>query len=217
LLTGKRYKFILKNQIFNRDLLIAACIIITLTIFKPSVCIGLDKLPEYKNYISPGNYFKCMIPADWSMLDQTFGMPQEKRKVYGFSIFERSSGQADRPAMISVYYFAPGNILHRTMDKYIKLHAEPVLGFVEEGASYGEVRQIEFMERKVNIFERTIIHLLVPRSIDSPKISVFEKFVVVPTKKDEGFYVLKLSVPSERKEKYTEIFEATVKSFQPEK
>ncbi len=158
-----------------------------------------------------------MIPADWSMLGQTFGMSQEERKVYGFSIFDRSSGQLNRPAMISVYYFAPGNILHKTMDKYIKLHAEPVLGSVEEGESYGEVRQIEFMERKVNIFERTVIHFLVPRSIDSPKILVFEKFVVVPAKKDEGFYVLKLSVPSERKEKYTEIFEATVKSFLPEK
>jgi hypothetical protein len=197
--------------------MLAAYIIIALTIFESSVCIALDKLTEFKDYISPGKYFKCLIPADWSMLDQTFGLSQEERKVYGVDIFDGSSGQMNRPAMISVYYFAPGNILHRTMNKYIKLHAEPVLGFVEEGASYGEVRQIEFMERKVNIFERTVIHFLVPRSINSPKILVFEKFVVVPAKKDEGFYVLKLSVPSERKEKYIEIFEATVKSFLPEK
>lgn len=207
----------MKNQKFNRNRILAAYIIIALTIFESSVCIALDKLPGFKNYISPGNYFKCLIPADWSMLDQTFGMSQEERKVYGVDIFDGSSGQLNRPAMISVYHFAPGNILHKTMDKYIKLHAEPVLGSVEEGESYGEVQQIEFMERKVNIFERTVIHFLIPRSINSPKILVFEKFVVVPTKKDEGFYVLKLSAPSERKEKYTEIFEATVKSFFPEK
>jgi len=50
-----------------------------------------------------------------------------------------------------------------------------------------------------------------------PRVSIFEKFIVIPARKDEGFYVLKLSVPVEIKKRYTGIFEETVKSFLPER
>ncbi len=43
-----------------------------------------------------------------------------------------------------------------------------------------------------------------------PRVSIFERFIVIPARKDEGFYALKLSVPVEIKDKYTGIFEESV-------
>ncbi len=48
-----------------------------------------------------------------------------------------------------------------------------------------------------------------------PKVSIFEKYIVIPAGKDEGFYVLKLSVFDQKKDEYKGIFDESVKSFLP--
>jgi len=88
---------------------------------------------------------------------------------------------------------------------------------VTEGKSYGEVRQIEFAGRKAKTFETISFRNLSGRVINPVKVSIYKKFITIPAKKGEGFYVLQISVPVELKDKYTETFEETSKSLLPEK
>jgi hypothetical protein len=207
----------MKNQSFTAKIFAATFIIIVVTAFTSSVSMGSDKMPTFSEYVSSGNYFKCSIPAEWNVYHQVFGLSEEEKRVYGVTLFgPRKNGSPVDP-VISIHYYAPGNLLHKTMDIFIRRHSGPALGFVLEGKSYGEVRQIEFAGRKAKTFERTDIRLIGEEAVNMPKVSIFERFIIIPASKDEGFYVLKLSAPAEIIEEYTGIFEETVKSFLPER
>ena len=204
-----------KNSLVGK-ILSGVLIIIAVIAFKPSAAIGLDKMPKFVEYVSSGNYFKCSIPADWSVYDPVFGLSAEEKKVYGVTLSGPQNGSPVSP-VISMHYYAPGNLLHKTMDIFIRRHSGPILGFVLEGKSYGKVRQIEIAGREAKIFERIDIRFIGEEAINMPRVSIFEKFIVIPAGKDEGFYVLELSVPDETKDKYKGIFEESVKSFLPER
>ena len=107
--------------------------------------------------------------------------------------------------------------MHKTMDRFIKSHAGPVLGFVSEGRSYGDLCKVQISGRESQAFERIDIKFVGERKINPQKVSVHEKFIVIPAREGEGFYVLKLSVPAETKNNYSATFEESVKSFMPEK
>ena len=191
-------------------------VIIAVMAFKPASSAGLDKVEKFKEYVSSGNYFKCIIPESWSLYQSSFGLSEEEKKVYGMTLFGPQN-ESRVASEISIHYYAPENLLHKTMDIFIRRHSVPVLGFVSEGKSYGEVRQTEIAGRKAKTFERIDIRFIGERVMNPLKVSIYEKFIVIPARKDEGFYVLKLSVPSEIKEKYAVIFEEVAKSFLPER
>jgi hypothetical protein len=201
---------------FIGKILSGVLVIIAVITFKPSASIGLDEIPKFVDYVSSGNYFKCNIPADWSVYDPVFGLSAEEKKVYGITLFGPQNGSPVSP-VISMHYYAPGNLLHKTMDIFIRRHSGPILGFILKGKSYGKVLQIEIAGREAKTFERIDIRFIGEEAINMPSVSIFEKFIVIPAKKDEGFYVLELSVPDAIKDKYTEIFEEAVKSFLPER
>ncbi len=169
---------------------------------------------RYKDYVSSGNHFQCRIPADWSVDYPGFGLSEEEKKVYGVTL---TGPQNDGPLspIISVYYYAPGNLLHNTMDVYIRRHTASNLNFETEGKAYGKVSEVEIAGRKAKIFERTDIRLVGGRVLNPTKVPVYEKFVTVSAKSGEGFYVLRLSVPVRIKDEYPALFEETVKSFLP--
>jgi len=147
-----------KNSFIGK-LLSGVLIIIAVTAFKPPVSIGLDKVPKFVEYVSSGNYFKCSIPADWSVYDPVFGLSAEEKKVYGVTLSGPQNGSPVSP-VISIHYYAPGNLLHKTMDRFVRIHSGPVFGFVSEGKSYGEVRQIEIAGRESKTFERIDIRFI---------------------------------------------------------
>jgi hypothetical protein len=170
-------------------------IIMVLITFVPAVSPGSDPVPQLVEYESAGNYFRCKIPANWSVYEPGFGLSAEEKKVYGINLFGPRDGSPVVP-VISIHYFAPGNLLHKSMEVFIRRHSGPVLGFVAEGKSYGEVREAELAGRKAQVFERIDIRFIGERALNPLKVSIFEKFVVVPDGKNVGFYVLKLSVPA---------------------
>jgi hypothetical protein len=180
----------------------------------PALCFALDTKPEFREYVSQGSYFKCSVPAGWSVYDPGFGLSAEEKKVYGLTLFGPPNGSRVS-STISIYYYAPGNLLHKTMDLFVRRHAAPVPGLAAEGASYGEVRRIMIAGREAKTFERKNIRFIGERSMNPDKVALFEDFIVVPALKDAGFYVLELSVPDEAKNRYTGIFEHVVKSFLP--
>lgn len=177
---------------------------------------------EFKEYISEGNYFRCILPSDWQKMENYFGLSQDEKKVYGIDIF--GPGIKDGPrASISAKYYAKGNLLHKTADQFIRLHSQPALGFVLEGNEYGPVTETVVAGRKAKTFERQVFefidHVYDPKSgrfytpIDPKKIPVIEKFIVIPAK--EGFYVLRYYAPSEIAEANIKAFEQVVNSFKP--
>ncbi|MFH0800153.1 MAG: hypothetical protein V2A66_08260 [Pseudomonadota bacterium] len=204
-----------KNN-FMTTLLSTVLVIIAAIAFKPSLSLGSDKKPKFVEYVSTENYFKCRIPEDWSKSEQVFGLCEEEKRVYGVTLLGPPN-ENQVSTSISIHYYAPGNIVHKTMDKFIKLHAKPVFGVAEEGQSFSKVRQVRIAGRKAMAFDRIDIRFLGHEEINPKKVSVYERFVVVPAMDDMGFYVLILSVPEEIKDKYKETFEKTVKSFLPEK
>jgi len=170
---------------------------------------------QYKDYVSSGNYFQCRIPASWGVYHPGFGLSEEEKKVYGITLI---GPQNDGPLspVISIHYYAPGNLLHKTIDVYIRRHAGSNLNFETEGKSYGNVSEVEIAGRKAKIFERIDIRFVGERVLNPTKVPVYEKFVTVPAKSGEGFYALRLSVPARIKDASLELFEGTVKSFLPE-
>ncbi len=204
-----------KNRV-KEKILTGVLIIVALTIFMPAFSQGADRMPQFALHKSAGDYFKCKIPADWTIYEPVFGLSAEEKKVYGITLFGPQNGSPVAP-VISVHYYAPGNLLHKTMEVFIRRHSEPVLGFVAEGKSYGKVQETELAGRKAKTFERIDIRYIGERVLHPLKVSMSEKFIVVSDSKDDGFYVLKLSVPAAEKDKYAGIFEEIVKSFLPKK
>lgn len=155
-------------------------------------------------------YFSVEIPAGWEKEEQAFGLSQEEKKVFGANFLAPGDGHGP-PPRISVHYYAPGNILHRTEEKFIHTHAQPVLGLADDGEQYGPVKKGRAGKYPARIFERTVFTFVPPRSIDQKKIPVVEKFAVVPAR--AGFYVLRLSSPAETFQANLKAYESVVASF----
>ncbi|MBN1141614.1 MAG: hypothetical protein JXB25_07470 [Deltaproteobacteria bacterium] len=176
--------------------------------------IASENAKENREYISTGNYFKCNIPDDWNVyIPSGFGLSEEERKVYG-GLFSGPYAEGQDSPEISVYYYAPGNLLEKTMDVFIRRHAGT--GFFE-GRSYQEVKEIEFSGRKAKNFESIRQRNLSGRVLNPVFVTIFQKFIVVPAKEGEGFYVLRLAVPFEIKDQYIGTFDEVSKSFVPSK
>ena len=189
-------------------------VMIVVMTFHSAVSSALDKTQKFKEYASFGNYFQCSIPEDWSVYPPGFGLSEEEKKVYGVILVGPQSKSPIAPLM-SIHYYAPGNLLHNTMDVFIRRHSRSNLGIVIEGKSYGQIQEMEVAGRQAKTFERIDIRFIGERVINPTKVPIYEKFVTIPAVSGEGFYVLKLSVLAEMKDAYQGLFEVTVKSFLP--
>lgn len=189
-------------------------VMIAVMTFHPAMANALDKAQKFKEYTSFGNYFQCSIPEDWSVYPPGFGLSEEEKKVYGVILIGPQNKSPVAPLM-SIHYYAPGNLLHNTMDVFIRRHSQSNLGIEIEGKSYGQIQEMEVAGRQAKTFERIDIRFIGERALHPTKAPIYEKFVAIPAGSGEGFYVLKLSVPAERKDAYQGLFEAAVKSFLP--
>ena len=189
-------------------------VMIVVMTFHSAVSSALDKAQKFKEYASFGNYFQCSIPEDWSVYPPSFGLSEKEKKVYGVILIGPRNTSPVAPLM-SIHYYAPGNLLHSTMDIFIRRHSRSNLGIEIEGKSYGKIQEMEVAGRQAKTFERIDIRFIGERVINPTKVPIYEKFVTIPAGSGEGFYVLKLSVPAEMKDAYKGLFEVTVKSFLP--
>ncbi len=189
-------------------------IMIVVMTFHSAVSGALDKVQKFKEYASFGNYFQCSIPEDWSVYPPGFGLSEEEKKVYGVILVGPQSKSPIAP-LLSIHYYAPGNLLHNTMDVFIRRHSQSNLGIAIEGKSYGQIQEMAVAGRQAKTFERIDIRFIGERVLHPTKVPIYEKFIAIPAGSGEGFYVLKLSVPAEMKDAYQGLFEVTVKSFRP--
>lgn len=170
------------------------------------------KMPEKSLKYTEGSYFTVTLPAGWEKRDSAFGLSAKEKKVYGVEVFG-PAGEEGIACAISVHYYAPGNLLHKTMEKYIKRHAQPVFEANIDGKQYGKVKAGEVAGHSAKLFERITYEYFPPEAIKQKKVAVYEHFAVVPAK--AGFYVLKYHAPKEIAKANIKAFEDILDSFVP--
>ena len=142
----------------------------------------------------------------------SMGLTDAERGV--FPLRMRGPGTLEGIASeISIAYYAPGNLLHKTAEHYVRLHAAPVFGEAQPGENYSQQREITLAGRGGLRFERTKLERCGPRSLNPIQTPVYEGFVVLPAK--AGFYVLRCRAGLPMRAAVTALFEAVLASFKP--
>jgi len=173
---------------------------------------GDEKPVPFEEYLSEGGYFRVILPSGWGKTEERFGLSSEEKKVYGIDVFGPRS-KYGIVSKISVHYYAPGNLLYKTMETFITIHAQPVLGVNLDGREYGQVKDDRVAGRPAKVFERKVYEYIPPDSFKPKKIAVYERFVVMPSNK--GFCVLRYTAPEDIAEKYQGVFQKVISSFEP--
>lgn len=170
-------------------------------------------------YVSPGNYFTCLLPEGWRT-NESSDPGRDATRVYGVEVYH---GNSDHKVAISVKYYAADNSLYKSVDRFIEVHSKPVFGGLEqEGEKYGPVQEVLVKGVKAKVFERALYefedHVLDPASgryyepMTPKKFQMVERYVVVPAK--AGFFVLQYRVSPEELKVREEIFTRVMESFE---
>ncbi len=179
----------------------------------------IEGTPKFVEYVSPGKYFKCLLPEGWSRYEAP-DASRDATKVYGMEVYQRRS---EHKVAISVKYYAGDNRLHKSAEQFIKVHSRPVFGGPEqEGERYGPVKEIPFKGIQAKTFERTLYefedHVRDQASgryaepISPRKFPMVERYIVVPAQK--GFYVLRYKAPPDAERELEGIFQRVLESFE---
>jgi hypothetical protein len=180
-----------------------------------------DEKPEaFEEYISDGNYFKCLLPEGWSRYEAP-DYSREASKVYGIEVYQ---GSSEHRVGVSVKYYAGDNKLHKSAEKFIGIHSRPVFGGPEkEGEKYGPVKEILMQGVKAKTFERVRYefedHIYNPVSkryyepMNPRKFPIDERYIVIPAK--EGFYVLRYTASPDTVKRFEGVFQTVLNSFEP--
>lgn len=170
------------------------------------------KMPAKDLKYTEGTYFTVTLPQGWERRESAFGLTAKEKKVFGVEVYGPTN--ADNIfSMISVHYYAPGNIVHRTYEKFIKRNIQSALGANIDGKQYGKIKNGEVAGRGAKLFERITYEYIPPESIKQKKVPVYEHFAVVPAK--AGFYVLEYYAPKEIAKTNIKAFEDVLDSFVP--
>ncbi|HCC48302.1 MAG TPA: hypothetical protein DEQ38_09360 [Elusimicrobia bacterium] len=158
-----------------------------------------------------GKYFTITVPGGWTKKDEGFGLSDEEKKVFGADFFgPAADGLAVR---IGVHYYAPGNLVQPTPEKFIKLHSQPAIGVNVDGKVYGKVAAGKAGNYYARVFERKTFEYEPKEALHPKKIHVYEKFHVVPVK--NGFYVLRYYAPMDLAKANLKHYQAVLASFKP--
>lgn len=157
------------------------------------------------------NYFSVAFPPGWVEAGEGLGLSDEEKKVYGAEVLGPVSGGF--AVKIGVHYYAPGNLLHKTYEKFIKLHSKSALGANLDGKVYGKVKSGKAGDYYAKVFERKVFEYFPKNSMNPAKIHIYESFAVVPVK--SGFYVLRYYAPLDLAKANLKAYEAVLASFKP--
>lgn len=151
-----------------------------------------------------GKYFEVTIPAGWTEDKAYFGLSDEEKKVYGLKLAQAEGGRT-----MAAHYYAPGNLVDRTAEKFIKLHSSPsAKGPSGPRAAGGKVGGLP-----AKLFGGVSYAADKPHSLDSARAEIWESYAVVPLAK--GYYVLRYAAPAAGFAAGMPAFEAFVASFKP--
>ena len=156
-----------------------------------------------------GDYFEAVIPPAWGRERSVFGLSPEEKKVFGIRLTGPGMGE---PVTIAAHYYAPGNLLDATAEKFIRIHSMnapagmkwPAVPRAKDGKVGG---------LNARLFSSVSIGHGGERRLDAPKIETWEGFVVLPLL--QGYYVLRFSASPEDYVKWLPVFEDFIAAFKP--
>ncbi|ABB32878.1 hypothetical protein GeomeDRAFT_0420 [Geobacter metallireducens RCH3] len=179
--------------------------------------------------VEVGDYFSCDIPPEWSRVDNYgsgLGLSNEEKKTYGFHLKAPEPGEPS--VAISIFYYAEGNLMYKSVDHYLRVFAQPALGVSLDGSSYGDVTAVKVAGRDGMVFER-VKKEYAPREsgtggpvkpgvyirpgLNATRIPIRERFVVLPAK--QGFFALRYTAPEEKFREFLPVFEKVTQRFFP--
>lgn len=178
----------------------------------PAAALAADAGKETGMTYTEKGYFEVRFPAGWQQAETPLGLSDAEKKVLGAEF----SGESDADGLapkISVRYYAPGNLLHKTAEKFIRTHSRPALGAALDGQQYGPVKKGLAGKQYAQVFDRRVFDFTPQESLHPKKIAVYEKFHVVPVK--DGFFVLRYSAPAAAAKAHMKAYEDAVASFRP--
>lgn len=178
---------------------------ITTTKDHPTATSGLRQVRDIKQ-------FDVSVPVDWDRYSPQMGLSPEEKGVFDVVMIGPSSIEG-RHSEISIAYYAPGNLIHKTSERFLQLHSKPVFGSPSPGEVYGDVKEERIRGRLTWVFERDKFEYQQPERLNPKKIPIHERFVVISAR--NGFYVLRSSAGLDRKAMVLALFEAVLASFTP--
>ncbi len=154
-------------------------------------------------------YFTITPPEGWTRVADASALSDGERKVFG----DDYTGPVSRDVQsrISVKYYAPGNLLHKTPERFIKLHSRPPFGVNTDKKVYGPVKNGTAGNRHAKVFERKVYEYVPAGAVNPEKVLVYEHFAVVPAK--QGFYVLRYTAQADVAKANYKAYEAVLASF----
>lgn len=156
--------------------------------------------------------FEVCVPEGWSRDRATFGLSDAERGEYRVYMIGPGSSDGIETRIVAAYY-APGNLIHPTMERYLRVFTKPIFGVADKDEVYGGVRKETLNGREVLRFERVKFDYLPPRSINARKIPVHERFAVISAR--TGYYSLRSSAGTEREAEVAALFEKVLLTFKP--
>ena len=156
-----------------------------------------------------GPYFEAVIPAGWGRETAVFGLSPEEKKVFGVRLRGPSIGE---PVTIAAHYYAPGNLLDITAEKFIRGHSMNAPAGMKWPAT-PRAKDGKVGGLTARLFSSVRIGHGGERRLNAPKIETWEGFAVVPL--HLGYYVLRYSASPEDYVKWLPVFEEFVAGFNP--
>lgn len=176
-------------------------------------------------------HFSFAVPAGWQRQGAgTFGLTDDEKKTFGVTLDGPRYGEI--PLRISVIYYAPGNLVHKSVEDYLRVFSQPALGVALEGSHYGKVERTSLSGREAMVFERSRNEyrpmsntiglddrpsgregvVYERREMMARPVPVKERFVVLPAK--PGFYALRYSAAAADFPEFLPAFEELAAGFQ---
>lgn len=177
---------------------------------------------------STADFFRYQIPPGWTVMsDHPFGLSADEKKVFAVSL--QGPWRGEMPARISATYYAAGNLLHKSLEHYLRIFAPTSPG---AGPETG-IRPVTVSGKAAMRFERERKEFMPmhPRigPDDSPPrddprvyerrgelmaraVPVRERFVVIPGK--AGFHALRYSAEAKDYQEFLPDFEKLAATFE---
>ena len=188
--------------------------------------------PAHQKPLSAAKFFRYQVPAGWSEVQEhPFGLSAEEKKV--FTVTFHGPWRGEIPVRISAAYYAQGNLLYKSVERYLQIFSPVSSVAGPEADAQGRAKSITVSGKEAMLFERErkefmpmhhLIDLNDPPLRDDPRVYerrgemmaravlVRERFVVIPGK--AGFYALRYSAEAEDFQGFLPDFEKLTSTFE---
>ena len=154
-------------------------------------------------------YFECEAPKGWSVLRNP-EFSSKRSKLYGLQLLG-PKGPTGSHVRIEVDYFSPGNKVHKTPEKYIRVVARLDGGIGLPGEKSTQPEAVTFRGLPATRFTVKTFDFVKVSSTSDKKIGIQEEHLVIPAGK--GFYVLEFRAPMGVINEFRPVFERFKDSF----